>query len=292
MLPPHNAQEAFSDLPTPDSELALWAPVYWEPILLSGERLTAIVVAVGANQTISVVRCIREDVLKALFPTNYVHALSLLNWIASSLEQHLVNAGSLSEWEPPLTGFYMGEIYQAFTSNTQDLPHQVIPLCSSLSVADLSSATNVKTAYEISLDRLRASIKQSVVTSSPHLKDCFGKQILIIDGARKPTIDFIGNRTAANFARLGTSNLGRYIKDTKAQILDLVTYKERATLVKEDLYALLVWRPQGLDVKQAKQLEEAFLEIEGESNHFGLDVIPFSDPREAAQAISAAERAA
>jgi hypothetical protein len=294
MLPQHD-KRTHLHAPETETELALWTPIYWEPILLSGERITAIIAAVGLEGKISIARCIRDDVLKALFPDNYYNALSLISWIAQSLEKHLVNSGSLSDWDPPLTGFHVGDTHEAFTSNIEELPRQVVPLCSSLSVVDLASTLTSKQSTEISLDRLRASIKKNVLTLMPHLEQSFSKQVFVIDGGRKPTIDFIGNKLAANFSRLGSSNLARHVKDTKAQILDLATYKDRNNLFKEEMYKVLIWSPEVLDQtesRQARLIDEAFLEIEEDGRRLGLGVASYSNPNDAARMIYRAENAA
>lgn len=286
------ASNANQDVPT---SCVIWAPIYWEPILLSGERITAIIVAVGLEGQIAVYRCIRDDVIRLLFKENFSHATAMLTWVKASIERHLENAGSFSDWEPPVSGFHIGEEHEAFTDSIHDLPTQVTTLCSSFSSVETVEPYLATTAIEFSLDRWRGAIKHQVVTRLPRLKENFSRQLILIDGARKPCIDYVGTKVAANFGRLGTKNLSRSVKDSKSQILDLAMYKERMDYFKDEDYKLLLWTPASSSQSESRNdrlLTEAFLEIEAECKQFGLTTRTYSAPQDAAEEIIRTELAA
>ena len=60
-----NTDNVFPELP---EYFSLWSPIYWEPILLSNERICALISAKGSDGSSITQLVLREDILKILFP--------------------------------------------------------------------------------------------------------------------------------------------------------------------------------------------------------------------------------
>jgi hypothetical protein len=272
---------SFPELP---GYFSLWIPIYWEPILASSERVCALIAAKGDDGSSITQIVLREDILKALYPAKFREALDILQWIKSSMEFHLSMCGDFEDWEPPMSGFFKGITR---SSNSVDLTQCIetaVPMCASFASSNFISNHNITKPGDVNLDVWKRSIKDAVIVSSPRLKDCFDRKFNVVQGARTTTIDFVGNNLVCNFSRVNNSQLSRCVKDSKAQILDLVASRDfLSSLKSEEQFELVLWRPsKNLTGSQLKTIQEAVLELEGEANKFELKVISYGDPRSAA----------
>lgn len=290
-----NLHLTFPELP---QYSATWAPILWEPIMLSGEKLTAIIAAIGNDGEILVEPILRQDILKILYPNKHSDAISLINWVCDTCKNHLSKGGNFSDWASPFSGFSVGETHLISSQNIQSVIRQAIPLCSSLS--DLGTVAHSETTKttEMSNDRWRNSIREEVIRRLPRLDQSFNRQFKIVAGARQTTIDFVGQKTASNFSRLISNQLSRCVRDSKAQILDLAALRDDISLFTGDeRYQLMVWRPDEaqkdtLSEQQKRLIEEAFLELEGEGDRFELKVVSHFNSISAAESICKLEIAA
>lgn len=279
---------AFPDLP---EYIAIWAPIFWEPILFSSERICSLIAVKGVDgDSISEI-VLRDDILKALFPEKHAEANNILSWVKDSLEYNFSTGGDFSDWEPPLSGFYLGEIQTSHNIDLVQTFKSAIPLCASFASKNFIQEHKITKSGELNLDVWRRSIKNAAIISLPRLKDCFDKKFSVVDGARQTSIDFVDNKLACNFSRLNSSQLSRCIKDSKAQILDLVALRDHMYKLRtEEAFELLVWRPKNqADNNQAKNINEALLELTGEGDRLELRVRAFDNPASAAQHICTSE---
>lgn len=276
---------------------AHWIPVFWEPIPLSGERLTALIAVLGEDGNASVRVVIRDDVIKVLYPTQSENVADFLRWVADDLLRHLTGKTSLEGWQLPATGFHLGPISPSLSDGVEDVFEQAIPTCSSLSAPDLYHEMQPEKSYFLSQDRWRQAIRTLVVQGLPRLENCFNKPFVVSDGARATKIDFIGARLAANFGSVSPSQLSRSVRDAKSQILDLAILRDQeALLPPAEAFKMMLWLPQlendfVLTDMQAKNISEAFLEMQGEGRRLGLAVNSYGNASEAAKDIFEAEMA-
>lgn len=114
----------------PDRPLyrACRASVLWEPMLGSGERLTAVIGALGADGQVRVIQAIRPEVLEAAFGARSEHALGLLRLVGESLGDHLERRGDFAGWAPPLAGFFVGAPVDAWGDDLDGALRQAVQL--------------------------------------------------------------------------------------------------------------------------------------------------------------------
>lgn len=267
--------------------------------MLSGERITSHIAAMGVDGAVRVHLVLRPDVLKVLFPTQQKKASNMLQWISESLEEHIRISQEIPSWDSPMTGFYVGSVYPALGTNIDAVVQNAIPLSASL--ASLSGATRSEEEREndhaISLLDLRSGIRRRAVELMPRLEDCFGKQVLVVQGSKKIDIDFIGRNLVANFGRLLPVALSRVLRDCKAQVLDLASIRDKSSLIASDeKYRMMVWCPDASDYpfkeKQIQNLNEAFLQLEGEGDKVGLRVEKYRSTNQMVEDICRFEVAA
>lgn len=279
---------AFPELP---QYLAVWAPIYWEPILFSNERICSLIAVKGMDGDSIIDIVLREDILKALYPEKHSDVQNILSWVRDSLEYNFSTGGDFSDWEPPLSGFHLGDIQTSHNIDLIQTFKSAIPLCASFASKNFVQEHKITKAGDLNLDVWRRSIKNAAIISLPRLKDCFDKKFSIVAGARQTNIDFVGNQLACNFSRLNTNQLSRCIKDSKAQILDLAALRDHMYKLRtEETFELLVWRPKNqANNTQTKNINEALLELTGEADRFELIVRAFDNPSSAAQHICSSE---
>lgn len=115
----------FPDWPT---YRARYARVVWEPVLGSGERLTALIGARGADGRIKVIQAIRPAVLEAAFGARSANACGLLRLVGESLGDHLKRCGEFTGWTPPLDGFWVEAPVDALGDDLDGVLRQAIRL--------------------------------------------------------------------------------------------------------------------------------------------------------------------
>src|SRR3954453_13254479 len=96
------------DVQQAPSYRASWAPVFFEPITGSGERITvAIVVSDAAGHEVK--RTVRDEVLKALFGSKRAHLSQMIDFVLSALRSQ----SGVSNPTIPMTGFSLGRWQEA-----------------------------------------------------------------------------------------------------------------------------------------------------------------------------------
>ena len=259
--------------------------------MLSGERICSLITMKGMDGNSISEIVLREDILKVLFPEKCSDAINILSWIRDSLEYNFSTGGDFSDWQSPLSGFYFGEVQTSHSTDITQAFKSAIPLCASFASKNHIQEHKITKTGDLNLDVWRRGIKNAAVLSLPRLKDCFDKRFTVIEGARQTNIDFVGNNLACNFSRLNSTQLSRCIKDSKAQILDLVALRDHMyKLRNEESFELLVWRPKNhINENLLKNINEALLELIGEGDRFDLRVRAFENPNAAASHICNAE---
>lgn len=114
--------------PGPAAYRARYAPVLWEPIAGSGERLTALIGARGADERIKVVQAVRPEVLEVAFGARAANACGLLRLVGESLVDHLQRCGEFAGWTPPLDGFFEGAPVEGAGDDLDGVLRQAIRL--------------------------------------------------------------------------------------------------------------------------------------------------------------------
>lgn len=292
-----NIQPEIDFPPLPEYE-AIWVPVYWEPIMLSGEKICSLIAVLGFDGQILVQPLLRANVLVTLFADKALEAKGLVDFVVESLTRHLSGSEDFSTWAPPVGGFTIGRPRESRGQNVKDVFANAIPVCSSFSAIQQLAEVETAQANEVNLDRWKAALRKNIIHQLPRLADSFDRPFMIKEGARKTHIDFVGQRLAANFGRLHSSRLSQCVRDSKAQILDLVSLRDQMGLFDgEETYQLIVWRPTektnfDLSKKRLLSINEALLELEAEADRFDLRVKGYDDPLLAARDLCQIEVAA
>lgn len=106
--------------------------IYWEPIVGSGERITAAVALRDQNGEPRVVTLLSPEILSLLYRGQGPNASSLLGMVADSARSHLRKTDSLDDWIPPVSGFIAQRMRDYAGESVEDILDQVAGMHASL----------------------------------------------------------------------------------------------------------------------------------------------------------------
>jgi len=100
----------FPPFPDYDGE---WAPIFFEPILASGERITIAIAVLGEGNEFKVFDTLSNEVIDTLYGSKSEQVINIVKWCRASLEQYISVNRSLLGWESPINGIFMGDSKKA-----------------------------------------------------------------------------------------------------------------------------------------------------------------------------------
>lgn len=288
-----------SGFPTlPDFE-AEWAPVYLEPIVQSGERLTIGIVARAGSQ-VSGCLTISEKALKCLYGDA---APGMRQMMSLALERSIefAKAGFEGRFSAGMHGVEIGRVRHGLGENMQHILRQASSLSASLSSihADelMEEVEEDARVIEQTLSRLRDDIQGRVLGILPRLRDRFNLPLDTqgAEGARGHVF-FAGRKMAANIARMKPSQqISRHVDGAKSRLWDLHFIKNKMAGAPQSKCTLFIWTPSSLDRfdrELIKDYEQHLEDLQRQSISDGIEPRVFYNPEEAAAAIIDYERAA
>ncbi|MFY7998471.1 MAG: hypothetical protein ACOVSW_07710 [Candidatus Kapaibacteriota bacterium] len=169
------SQESAIDFPLLPTFEAEWMPIYFEPITLSGERITLAVAALGKDGTREIRLAPREQVLKCLYGAKAKDVQEIYNWIEESLQEYLSAQNSFNGWLPPLSGISVGSVQRTFSDTIDGVIQQAIRRSASLGELakipvlepQLEKIVNVKTLQK----QFNKDVKELMSVAYPQFRD-------------------------------------------------------------------------------------------------------------------------
>lgn len=295
-----NDQLAFP--PRKDQVRGRWTPLYIEPMVGSGERIT-IGVAVANSGNFLVVPVPALERLGCIYGNENEALLFAAKSALDSMEGVLAKSGpnGLDLWSSPFDGIFKGAVRIGAGNSLEEIARSALTLCSSLveKIADTEEQDEPRAA--ISESRLEKLIKERVIAARPGLEQAFGRTFQAHPKARSARVGFVGQRIAANFSLLAPPYVSRQVKDAKAKLWDLAQVQEYLHAKEFNLnpglnrFELLIHRvhdddPQYSD-RQILQVQEAVYELETEADKKEIRCRPLRSSDEIAGVIIEAEAA-
>lgn len=288
------------DFPKVPELQATWVPVYLEPIMHSGERITIGIAALTDNGDARVVPVIGRRQLQCLFGKSGAEAFINLGAIAlEALSKHIEKTHSITKWKPPFSGILIGKPRSMNSENLDDVITMAMRLSASLSsLPEKRSLTmEIQVAESPTEDDSWANqIRQAVERSAPHLLNNFGHRYNLIEGGRPPLFDYFGRKYVANFGKLIPRRISEGLKNARVQLWKLDIVREDSRMFQMSKYELLMWKPPvGMPLyteSELKAVHETILELEGEARTRGLSTRSVTTADEASAHIIAMDDAA
>jgi hypothetical protein len=283
--------------PAAPSITAEWAPVYFEPLLGSGERLAVAVICRDSEGRGAAKIAVRSAVLKCMYADQAEHVLGLIELVVESFDDHLLSEGILGEWVPPSTSCYIGPIRVAFGESLDSILAQGIKLTASLAgEVEIDSVTEEeKNDSTLQVERFVQQVKVALKQRVQDSESRFNRTVTVRQGAEPTSIGYLGPRLAANFDVLVPDiSLTRKRTRAKAKLLDLQALKDQVDLGGgRDSYELLLWVPSTSSPLYSesafRRSESVFLELQEIGDKHELRVEKMASPEEAASHIFSVE---
>lgn len=270
------------DVQNAPSYRASWAPVFFEPITGSGERITVAVVVCDAAGG-EVKRTVRDDVLKALYGSKRAHLSQMIDFVLAALRSQIGHRAPTI----PLTGFSLGS-WQEASSRAERygvLRQAVYRSCSMASLDELDAQEDEATAQE-GARQWQAQVRQSVIERRPELANSFNREVQLISNGMPPRIGFLFEDRGANFATLRPTGLSTSVGTVRGKLYELVMVK-REGFVKRG--AMILAAPHEDDItypeKALQATMRAIAELTHEAAKDDLELFPAHSVPEAADRV-------
>ena len=301
-----------SGFPSSGSEIrANWAPVYLEPIMGSGERLT-IGLAVVSDDTYTVLSANKLSRFQCLYGKSGADVEFLAEAALDALRLDISERGldALTEPHPPVAGLHIGEIREGAGTTVDAIALAWLPGLSSLvsasdQFASISKPVGAHTHEEAALptrDQLPKRVAEEVIALRPGLVDFFRTELRPDGHARKitkghkVTIDYVGAKIVANFCTLYGYKPSQAARDIKHRLWDLKVDRDGSGKLPGFYrdHELLVFRPANDDPnytdKQLENVSEALEELKSQADQEDIRLRPLVSVKDIAKHILNAER--
>lgn len=288
--------------PRRDRIQAEWVPIYIEPMVGSGEKLSVAVAVANVDGFLVVpvvalnrLSCVYGKEANALIHAAYIAIQNLNNVLAEKGQE------ALHDWQPPVDGVSLGRVRIGAGDSLEEIARTGLTACSSLVEKLAESDETIAASEGVSPSRLERFIKERVIARKPALEVAFARKFQPNQNARSAIIGFVGQRIVANFGLLVPGYVSIQVRDAKAKLWDLAQVQE---YVKNDEFGLshelnrfelLLNRVREDDPayseRQIHGVQEAIIELEAEADKKEIRCRALTSPDEIAEVILSAEAA-
>ncbi|WP_325890885.1 hypothetical protein [Grimontia sp. NTOU-MAR1] len=281
--------DSFPDFP---SYSASWTPVYFEPILLSGERLTVLIVIEDENNEFRIFKTLRDEVLESFYGSKSKNVKSLIDLCETSIKEHLTVRRQMKDWQPPFDGLYSGLTKRAADDSITMIARQAIQRSSSLSslsmAVDRDDIEQDKQSQKQSI-RWQDSIIKNVLNTHSHFEKSFKVKLAIGNSKLKTQFGFLSDKAAVNFGVLSPLHHSSSLNIIKARILDLEHLMGSSSLILPENYSIILKSPNPNDASLSKivvdRLNDTLQTIQDISSAAKIDVYTAETVESAAKAL-------
>lgn len=248
--------DIFPDFPSYEAN---WIPIYFEPILLSGERITIAIVVIDINGGFKIFPTLREDVLDSLYGIKSKNLSNIINQCEVSIREHLEKNKPLALWCPPFKGIFQGKNTPAADDSIFKIAQQAIQRCSSLSCLSMAAERDYEEETKHSqkiIQRWQESVIKSVLNKQPNFNKYFKVKIEIDHSKTKTQFGFLSDKSAINFGVLSGFGHSSSLNTIKARILDLEHLMNSNSLILPDNYSIIIKTPKKDDVSITENIRE------------------------------------
>ncbi|EJG5313188.1 hypothetical protein NAD00_004745, partial [Salmonella enterica] len=174
-----NYDELLKSAPSAPRYEAIWAPVYLEPMMGSGEKFTVIIAAYAKDGTVRVCSAMRPHVVKAMYGNKHSQFNSIIDLLIESLETHLKSKGEFQGWVPPFISAQLGSVSRAQSSDMTGVLRQAIQLTASLSSLDFFSSEDENDEKYSSENTWSNQLKAKIISEEPSFEQYFHREFKV-----------------------------------------------------------------------------------------------------------------
>jgi hypothetical protein len=291
--------DAFKSLaPELPNYQARYRPIYFEPIVGSGERFTVAIMAQGQGGEKRVIQTLSPKKIQCMYGDHAAAINNLITLVVDSAHQHLEAGADLDAWRPPVSGIHLGPL-QSTRSNAEmeGVLFQALTSYASLYSGDIIerglNEINQEQPEEEDSEEQTANLIQQVkiltISRNQRFAHHWQRDVIVLDGGRI-TIDFLGAQYNANLSNFNVRQLGVAFRSAKAKLLDLDILRTKRQAEPVDCpqdYELLV----ALKNNASSDAQEMYYNLEKLAESKDLRVVSKPTPEDLAERIMKREAA-
>lgn len=217
-----------------------WVPVYFEPIIGSGERITSFLVF-KSDDRFAIIRTMNDQRMYCLFGAQINKINKILDICEKSLELQLEEGISVNELKFPMTGFYSGEKFLVLGNTISDIKKHAIAQSSFLMSMDFRHDLldeNVDT--KIKTEKWAFKIRNYSERLMPNNTKYFNNIVEFPAISAKVKYGFYNGIYVSNFAMIFPSRWNISVEIAKSKIYDLEYFNKIQTLDRPEKLELIL----------------------------------------------------
>jgi len=263
---------------------ASWAPVLFEPIPGSEERLTIAVAAVNAEGDYRCQATINPKMVKTVFQGECGFVKDVVSLTIANCEAFLGSNRELEAWEPPLDGVFLGKVQDVEVSSLDELISYAVPFASFLYGESLNGKAR-QSAHEDSRG-WDNQVKSIILRANTTLEHNFNVRVYLGNRDVPALFTFLSPTFAANLTSFTPGNLKSQLKDARAKLWSLNLLADAPNyLFKPKARELLAGVGVTQDHPKLPLLTEAVEELRDEAERREITVTQVNSVQRAAQHI-------
>ena len=277
---------------------AKWVPVYMEPIMNSGEKITVGIVAASKDWHVEVLPTLRKDILKRAFGNEGLSLVEGAKVCLAEFSEYLLARKQFSGWEPPFTGVTLGKERDAAGEDLDAILRIAARMSASL-FADSIGARNAATQHRngsrpANIRRWRRQIIDAVKYDAPELIHNFNQVCLFAKNAKngkkgiETPFDYLGSQYVANFG-IAKAEQKQVLDRCRIQLWNLAQCRDEHQNRDNAKFELIVWRPerdnQYYDKLQMEAIDQVMYELEEEAQKRALHTLSVNGADAASERI-------
>ena len=230
--------------PKMPSYRGVWAPVFLEPIVGSGERVTIAVIAISKNNEYKVIQAIRNELLDCLYGMNSVNIQDMIDFVIKSFHTTIKKNNTIDNWVSPFDGVILGKKVEAIDESLDGILRQAIRFSSSLSTLALDADRNDDEVQPRRYaEQFSKNIQSELKLIKPWLLSSFNQRIKLSDAEIMTSYGFINDRYASNFGLLIPTRMSVSLNSVKAKLFDLEKLRKSQYLMKPTTIEVIIGTP-------------------------------------------------
>lgn len=278
--------------PTLPTTTGQWCAVYWEPVMLTGERICVGFLTHWAGHA-NAVLTVRPDLLVTLFGGAGARAQALLERAFKLMQVQADAANSIGDVRMPISGLYAGGLETSHVNSYPELLQIAKLMSSSLSSlaepdAELPDSVEVRGEQALPARQFVTRVRDLVLARNSNLAGYFNKEAYLLGKRRLTRFGFLSDGLAAHFGLLQPTNIRNSVRMARGLITEL-SIAHRAS----DRAALLVLGFTSLESptltdKERSAIEDYTEELGLEAHEFGVRFTAADNDVDACSALMSA----
>jgi len=273
---------------------AQWAPVYLEPVVESGERITIGVVAAAGGEVAGALT-ITDKAIQCLYGDASVGMKATME-LALKKAMHYAKGGFIKGFSSGIHGVVLGEAREGIGYDLEDIISQGADLCSSLSHihADESRSVHDRSSY---WKRVQKAMERVDKTLMPHFNRMV--DVTIRGSGISLQCDYFSSRIAVNVCSISPNyRLGSLFETATAKVFRLEQLKSHDAMIAHDhRAAMMLVVPYDATIENAKpatkkSYNERILMLQDMAEKKDFDLVIVHSAFDGAKEIQRLERSA